>query len=69
MLARGEDVVRKDWMTKKSSVAKASCTPLHAQGKGRAEEYDILGLWWFAQYKAQARGSRSTYTVSGDKIG
>jgi hypothetical protein len=35
MLARGEDVVRKDWRTKKSSVAKASCTPLHAQGKGK----------------------------------
>lgn len=55
MSTRGEDVVRKSGRIKKSSVAKASCTPLHTQGEGRAEEYDILGLWWFAQCKAQAK--------------
>ena len=44
MSARGEGVVRKGGRMKKNSVAKALGSPLHTQGEGRAEEYDILGL-------------------------
>ena len=44
MSTRGEGVVIKGGRMKKNSIAKASCTPLHTRGEGRAEEYGILGL-------------------------